>query len=46
MDKINREIYTVIAEFEEYVLLLNKEDGRTYSYDKKTGKITLRPYWE
>ena len=46
MNKINSDIFTVIAEFEEYVLLLNKKDGRTYSYDKKTGKITLRPYWE
>ena len=46
MKKINKELYTVINETEEYVLLLNKEDGRTYLYDKKTGEITLRPYWE
>lgn len=46
MENINKDLYIVLIETEDYILLLNKEDGRTYSYDKKTGEITLRPYWE
>lgn len=46
MNNIDRDLYVIIAEREEYVLLLSKEDGRTYTYNKKTGEITLRPYWE
>ena len=43
---IDRELYIIIAEVENYLVLLNKKDGRTYSYNKITGEITLRPYWE
>lgn len=40
------ENFIKIIEDENTILLLSKVDGRTYLYDKKTGKITLRPYWD
>ena len=46
MKNIDRDLYVVIIELEDKVILLSKVDGKTYSYDKKTGEITLRPYWE
>ena len=46
MENIDKKIYVVISEDEESILLLNKMDGRTYLYNKSTGEITVRPYWE
>lgn len=38
--------YVKLVENECYMILLSKLDGRTYLYNKSTGEIKLRPYWE
>lgn len=38
--------YVKLLETEKYVILLYTKDGRTYSYDKETGEIKLRDYWD